>query len=194
MNTSAERGINGPSSKRFARTRRFWLIGARPRTLTMAAVPVVVGAALAWSGGSSVHGPVFAATLICAVLIQVGTNLFNDAADGERGADGPDRLGPLRLTGSGLATAGQVRRAGLLSFGLALAAGVYLVAVGGAGLDVAGGCRDPLGRHGRPAGGAVGAGPAMELGRLGGAGRRHGRCGALGADRQEWAAPWRRIS
>ncbi|MEL7449841.1 MAG: 1,4-dihydroxy-2-naphthoate octaprenyltransferase [Pseudomonadota bacterium] len=134
MNTPAERGINDASSSRLKRQVRIWLVGARPRTLTMAAVPVVVGAALAWSGGAGVDGLVFAATLLCAVLIQVGTNLFNDAADGERGADGPDRLGPLRLTGSGLATAARVRRAAIVSFSLALLAGVYLVAAGGAAI------------------------------------------------------------
>ena len=132
MSTPVERGINDASPSGFARRARFWLVGARPRTLTMAAVPVVVGSALAWSGGASADALVFAATLACAVLIQIGTNLFNDAADGERGADGPDRLGPLRLTGSGLATAGQVRRAAMLSFGFALVAGAYLVAAGGA--------------------------------------------------------------
>ena len=80
-----------------------WLLGMRPRTLTMAAVPIVVGAVLAWTGGAGKDWVTFVVTLACAVLIQVGTNLFNDANDGERGADGPDRIGPLRITGSGLA-------------------------------------------------------------------------------------------
>lgn len=108
----------------------FW-IGIRPRTLTMAAVPVVIGAALAWSRDAAVLGFTFAMTLACAVLIQVGTNLFNDASDGERGADGADRIGPPRLTGGGLATAKQVRTAAIASFAAAFVAGVYLVAVGG---------------------------------------------------------------
>ncbi len=108
----------------------FW-IGIRPRTLTMAAVPVVVGAALAWSRDAAVRELTFAMTLACAVLIQVGTNLFNDASDGERGADGADRVGPQRLTGAGLATAKQVRTAAIASFVAAFIAGVYLVAVGG---------------------------------------------------------------
>ena len=72
-----------------------WLLGMRPRTLTMAAVPVAVGAALAWAGGADPAWVTFAVTLACAVLIQIGTNLFNDANDGERGADGPDRIGPV---------------------------------------------------------------------------------------------------
>lgn len=107
-----------------------WL-GARPRTLTMAAVPVIAGASLAWSRGVPPALLTFAMTLACAVLIQVGTNLFNDAGDGARGADGPDRIGPPRLTGAGLATVGQVRTAAMVSFGAALAAGIYLALVGG---------------------------------------------------------------
>ncbi len=97
----------------------------------MAAVPVAVGGALAWSQGANVQELTFAVTMACAILIQIGTNLFNDASDGLQGTDGPDRLGPLRITGAGLATARQVRRMALLCFGLAFAAGIYLVAVGG---------------------------------------------------------------
>jgi 1,4-dihydroxy-2-naphthoate octaprenyltransferase len=108
-----------------------WLLGMRPRTLTMAAVPVAVGAVLAWTRGADPDWVTFIATLACAVLIQVGTNLFNDANDGERGADGPDRIGPVRITGSGLAKPKQVRRAAIACFVLALLAGVYLIAVGG---------------------------------------------------------------
>ena len=108
-----------------------WLLGMRPRTLTMAAVPVAVGAALAWAGGATPDWVTFVATLACAVLIQIGTNLFNDANDGERGADGPDRIGPVRITGSGLAKPKQVRQAAIACFVAALLAGLYLVVVGG---------------------------------------------------------------
>ncbi len=108
-----------------------WLLGMRPRTLTMAAVPVAVGAVLAWARGAEPDWVTFSATLACAVLIQIGTNLFNDANDGERGADGPDRIGPVRITGSGLAKPAQVRRAAIACFALALLAGFYLIAVGG---------------------------------------------------------------
>ncbi len=114
-----------------AKPRNIWLLGMRPRTLTMAAVLVAVGAVLAWAGGAEPDWVTFVATLLCAVLIQIGTNLFNDANDGERGADGPDRIGPLRITGAGLASPKQVRRAALACFAAALAAGIYLVVVGG---------------------------------------------------------------
>ena len=108
-----------------------WLLGMRPRTLTMAAVPVAVGAVLAWARGADPDWITFIATLACAVLIQIGTNLFNDANDGERGADGPDRIGPVRITGSGLAKPQQVRRAAIACFVAALIAGIYLIVVGG---------------------------------------------------------------
>jgi len=110
---------------------QLWLFGIRPLTLTLAAVPVVVGAALAWSHGAGVDEMTFLVTLSCAVLIQIGTNLFNDSSDGMRGADGPDRIGPPRLTGAGLASSAQVRGAAIASFALALAAGIYLVLIGG---------------------------------------------------------------
>lgn len=122
---------NAPGTDRAARPQNIWLLGMRPRTLTMAAVPVVLGAVLAWAGGADRDWVTFFATAMCAVLIQVGTNLFNDANDGERGADGPDRIGPVRITGSGLAKPKQVRRAAIACFVAALIAGVYLVVVGG---------------------------------------------------------------
>lgn len=108
-----------------------WLLGMRPRTLTMAGVPIIVGSVLAWAGGASPDWLTFNVTVSCAVLIQIGTNLFNDANDGERGADGPDRIGPLRITGSGLAEPQQVRRAAIVCFAGALVTGIYLVVVGG---------------------------------------------------------------
>jgi len=122
---------NRPATRSATQPPNIWLLGMRPRTLTMAAVPVTVGAVLAWARGVSPDWLTLAATLACALLIQIGTNLFNDARDGERGADGPDRIGPLRITGAGLAQPRQVRRAALACFVAALVAGIYLVFVGG---------------------------------------------------------------
>jgi 1,4-dihydroxy-2-naphthoate octaprenyltransferase len=103
----------------------------RPQTLTLAVVPVLVGTALAWRDGTTIDWSVFLVTLVSALCIQAGTNLFNDASDGERGGDGPDRIGPRRVTGMGLARPGQVRRSAWLLFALAFVAGVYLVYIGG---------------------------------------------------------------
>lgn len=110
---------------------KVWWLAVRPRTLTLALVPVVVGGALAWHDGAGVSALLFVVTLACALLIQAGTNLFNDVYDAVRGNDGPDRLGPPRVTASGLASPQQVKRAAWILFGSALAGGLYLVFVGG---------------------------------------------------------------
>lgn len=108
-----------------------WWAAIRPRTLSIAVAPVAVGTALALAAGSSLAWLPMLAALLCALLIQVGTNLHNDAADFERGGDGPERIGPLRVTAAGWASAASVRRAALMSFSGALLLGVYLVQVGG---------------------------------------------------------------
>ncbi len=110
---------------------RLWWIAARPRTLSLAATPVLVGSALAWSEGSSPHALPALAALCSALLIQVGTNLHNDAADFESGNDGAERTGPTRVTAAGWARPETVRKAALSAFGLALLLGGYLVFVGG---------------------------------------------------------------
>jgi 1,4-dihydroxy-2-naphthoate octaprenyltransferase len=69
--------------------------------------------------------------LAAAVLIQTGTNLYNDVGDYERGADRTDRLGPARATSMGWLAPADVRRAAATSFGLAMVLGAYLVSVGG---------------------------------------------------------------
>ena len=109
---------------------RIWLMAARPRTLPAAVAPVLVGTALA--GQDDIFHPLtFAATLIGAVFIQVGTNLSNDYSDARRGADTEDRLGPVRVTAGGLVPPRQVLVATWVSFGVAVLVGVYLVAVAG---------------------------------------------------------------
>lgn len=107
-----------------------WLLAARPATLTAAIAPVAVGCALAVRDGRFRALPA-AATLLAALLIQIGTNFVNDVADFERGADTAERLGPVRVTQSGLISAAQVRLAALLTFAAAALLGLYLVAVGG---------------------------------------------------------------
>lgn len=111
-----------------------WWIASRPRTLTMAITPVLLGACLAWGDGAPVQLGIFVLTLACAVLIQVGTNLLNDVADHEKGNDRPDRVGPLRITAAGLASPQEVRHAARIAFGGALLLGVPLVWSGGAAI------------------------------------------------------------
>ena len=108
-----------------------WLQAARPKTLPAAAVPVLVGAAAAYALGADIHWGVFAATLAAALLIQVGTNFANDYSDYVSGADHAGRLGPTRVTQSGLIPPAAVKRATYAAFGLALLIGLYLGWVGG---------------------------------------------------------------
>src|SRR5690242_13503400 len=105
-------------------------MAARPRTLPAAVAPVLVGTALA-AADDIFHPLTFAATLIGAIFIQVGTNLSNDYSDARRGADTEDRLGPVRVTAGGLVPPQRVLVATYVSFGVAVLAGVYLIAVAG---------------------------------------------------------------
>jgi len=132
-----------------------WWLGARPRTLPAAVVPVVVGTAVAHplhhvavvvlhsigAGGSSAyssqvtlsihaHSPAgfwwrALGALVVALAIQVGTNYANDYSDGIRGTDDA-RVGPVRLTATGLASPGAVKRAALYAFGVAALVGLAL--------------------------------------------------------------------
>ena len=109
----------------------FWLMASRPRTLTISTTPVIVGTALAWAAHGRVHWLAVLAALISSMFIQIGTNIHNDAADFERGGDGPDRIGPARVTASGLLSATTVKRGAYICFAIAALMGTYLVSVGG---------------------------------------------------------------
>jgi 1,4-dihydroxy-2-naphthoate octaprenyltransferase len=109
---------------------RLWLVASRPRTLPAAVAPVLVGTALADTEGT--FRPLrFVCALIGSVFIQIGTNLANDYSDARRGADTEDRLGPVRVTAGGLMPPRQVLVGTYVAFGVALAAGAYLIAVAG---------------------------------------------------------------
>jgi 1,4-dihydroxy-2-naphthoate octaprenyltransferase len=109
---------------------RAWVLAARPATLTVAVVPVIVGTAVASVTGGAHTWPALAA-LFGAMWIQIGTNFANDVFDYEKGADTAERLGPTRATQAGLLTPRQTRGGMIVSFVLASLAGVYLVGVGG---------------------------------------------------------------
>ena len=110
---------------------RAWVLASRPATLPAAAVPVLVGTAVAIAQGARFHALIFAATLVSALLIQIGTNFANDYSDFHRGADHEGRLGPVRVTQSGLIAQESVRRGIIVAFGLALIPGAWLVMIGG---------------------------------------------------------------
>lgn len=108
-----------------------WIAGARPRTLPAAVVPVLVGTAAA-AGMDGIHDGLrgivvwrFVAALVVSLALQVGVNYANDYSDGVRGTD-DERVGPMRLTGSGRKPATAVKRAAFASFGVAALSGLTL--------------------------------------------------------------------
>lgn len=109
---------------------RVWIDACRPRTLPAAAAPVVVGAALAAHDGVFAAVPALLA-LVGALLLQIAANLANDYYDDVKGADGPDRLGPVRATAAGLVSRAAMRRAFIGVLVASTIVGAALVAIGG---------------------------------------------------------------
>jgi 1,4-dihydroxy-2-naphthoate octaprenyltransferase len=107
-----------------------WLLAARPKTLSAASVPVLVGSACADALGGFRLGPALAA-LGGALLLQIGANFANDVYDYEKGADTAERLGPTRAVQAGLITAAAMKRGMAVAFALALLLGAYLTTVAG---------------------------------------------------------------
>ena len=134
-----------------------WLMAARPRTLSAAVSPVLVGTAIAHRAGALQPLPALLA-LLASLFIQIGTNFANDYSDFKRGADA-NRLGPARVTQSGLVAPGTVKLAawiafgisGVLGIGLAALSGWPVIAIGGASVAAGWlytGGPWPLGYHG----------------------------------------------
>ncbi len=105
-------------------TREQWIAGARPKTLPAAIAPVLVGTAFAGYNASLFN--TFLA-LVVALGLQIGVNYANDYSDGIKGTD-DNRVGPMRLVGSGAATPEAVKKAAFTSFGIAALAGIYISA------------------------------------------------------------------
>lgn len=106
-----------------------WIMAARPRTLTAGLSPVLLGAAVAHQDGFRLWVSAFA--LLSCLLLQIGTNLANDYFDAKHGIDGENRLGPVRVTQTGLIAPYAVRRGFILCFAAAAVFGVPLVVAGG---------------------------------------------------------------
>jgi 1,4-dihydroxy-2-naphthoate octaprenyltransferase len=149
--------LTQPPARRLARPWSVWLLAARPATLPAAVIPVIVGTAAAGHGMPRPWS--FVAALCASLLIQVGTNYANDLFDFRKGADTAERLGPRRVTQSGLVSPRQIAIATIIAFGLAALFGLYLVAVTGwiivliGGLSILSGLAYtggpwPLGYHG----------------------------------------------
>jgi 1,4-dihydroxy-2-naphthoate octaprenyltransferase len=99
-----------------------WILGARPRTLPAAIAPVLVAVALV---GNEINWLPAVLALKVAVWLQIGVNFANDYSDGVKGTD-DDRVGPIRLVASGIATARSVKFAAFISFAIASMAGTWL--------------------------------------------------------------------
>lgn len=98
------------------------LLAARPKTLPAAIVPVWVGSVLAWKLTGLFSLTLALATVASAICIQIATNFFNDAIDDAKGADTSARLGPTRVTASGLLSRKTVY---LLATGFLVAASLF---------------------------------------------------------------------
>lgn len=109
---------------------QIWWLAIRPRTLPAAASGVTMGSALAWLDGSFQILPALAALMV-ALLLQIASNVANDVFDFERGADTPERLGPVRVTQAGMLTPTQVKRGLAVIIGLAILFGLYLASLRG---------------------------------------------------------------
>ena len=111
-------------------TLAIWISALRPKTLGAAGAPVVMASAMCYQAGCF-HALTFSVVLFAALLIQIGTNLANDYFDFRKGADTEDRIGPTRVTQTGLVKPESVRKAFVLAFSLAILLGGYLLFRGG---------------------------------------------------------------
>jgi 1,4-dihydroxy-2-naphthoate octaprenyltransferase len=106
-----------------------WIMAARPRTLAASVAPVVVGTAAAAHVGAMRAAPAILA-LLSSLFIQIGTNFANDYSDWKRGADA-ERVGPRRVTQSGLVQPAVVKRAAWIAFGISALFGLALYSYAG---------------------------------------------------------------
>lgn len=120
-------------------TPAIWWEAIRPKTLWAAVSPVLVGVSIAVFD-DQVHVLSAVLALTGAVLIQIGTNLYNDLADFRKGADSEGRLGPRRMVQTGLITEAAMKRATIAVFTLAVVSGIYLMWRGGIPIVLIGFC------------------------------------------------------
>lgn len=109
---------------------KVWIEASRPKTLLAAAVPVIVGSAVAIYH-SAFRADTALIALICSLLIQIATNFVNDLYDFLAGSDNSNRKGPKRASVSGLISTSSMKKAIYITFGTAFILGLYLVYTGG---------------------------------------------------------------
>src|SRR6266852_3042745 len=103
-----------------------WIQAIRAPSLSAAAIPVLLGVAVAARDGFFAGGRMMLA-LLGAIAIQAGTNLINDYYDHESGADSEQSLGPSMVIQRGLLTPEQVWRGGIAAFAFGATLGLVLV-------------------------------------------------------------------
>ena len=110
-----------------------WMLASRPKTLTGAAVPVMIGLSMAYATLGADGFKVLPAVLcmLFAFVMQIDANFVNDYFDFLRGNDDESRLGPLRACSQGWITAPAMRMALLVTTVLACCIGLPLVLFGG---------------------------------------------------------------
>jgi len=107
------------------------ILASRPKTLFASAGPVLLGLALAYRLEDKFNAITALITLLCALLLQVSTNLVNDYYDGVRGIDDEKRLGPERMTSTGALKSATVKNAFIATLVASFILGIYLMAVAG---------------------------------------------------------------
>ncbi|PIS00406.1 MAG: 1,4-dihydroxy-2-naphthoate polyprenyltransferase [Chlamydiae bacterium CG10_big_fil_rev_8_21_14_0_10_35_9] len=107
-----------------------WLLASRPKTLIASISPVLIGSALAASE-HKLNISIFLASIVFALLIQIGTNFVNDYYDFKNGVDTSERKGPLRITAAKLVTTKEIRVAIVITFFAAFLVSSYLTVIGG---------------------------------------------------------------
>lgn len=118
-------------SKHDISTFKIWIMAARPKTLTISCVPILVGTLLSAVHVAHINWFLAFCAILSAISIQMGINITNDALDFKKGADTEERLGPQRVTQTGLLTYHQVLSGGLLCFAFGLLCGIPLIMASG---------------------------------------------------------------
>lgn len=108
-----------------------WILATRPKTLFASIAPVILGLTLAYIHIHTLNMLVAALTILCALLMQIASNIANDYLDSLKGVDTEKRLGPTRVTHAGMIPATHMRNALIAVLFLSLLLGIYLMYVGG---------------------------------------------------------------
>ena len=108
-----------------------WILAIRPKTLLASIAPVLLGLTVAYAETKSINFLAALFTLICALSLQIASNLANDYLDSNKGVDTKNRLGPIRVTSSGLIPAEKMKKGLILALLVALIFGIYLMYLGG---------------------------------------------------------------